>query len=75
MSWRKSWAARAQVRATRAFQFPQVDAIGSALNTNSDNTLSTRQYQAAAQVPAFELDLFGKLAIATATADNAAALS
>ncbi len=58
-------AARAQVRATRAAQFPQIDADGSATISDRANTPSTRQYDAAVRLPAFELDLFGKLANAT----------
>ncbi|HEY7806019.1 MAG TPA: efflux transporter outer membrane subunit [Croceibacterium sp.] len=55
-------AARAQVRVTRAAQFPEVDANGSA----TYNRGSGMRYALQGGVSAFELDLFGRLANATA---------
>jgi multidrug efflux system outer membrane protein len=49
-------AARAQVRITRADQFPQLDANGSATKTGD-----TGNYSLGLSVPSFEIDLFGRL--------------
>lgn len=63
-------AARAQVRVTRANQFPEVTTNGSAtINSNRPNS-----YSVDLGVSSFELDLFGRLANATA-ADRNRALS
>jgi multidrug efflux system outer membrane protein len=70
-------AARAQVRVTRANQFPEIGVSGSATRTerggsSSSNTGTTSttsrdgwSYSAQGGISAFELDLFGKLANAT----------
>lgn len=55
-------AARAQVRVTRAAQFPEVDANASVNHVSGTGTT----YELGGGVSAFELDLFGKLANATA---------
>jgi multidrug efflux system outer membrane protein len=67
-------AARAQVRVTRANQFPEIGVSGSATRTerggsSSSSTSTTSRdgwsYSAQGGISAFELDLFGKLANAT----------
>ena len=55
-------AARAQVRVTRAAQFPEVDASASATYRRGQGTSLALQ----GGVSSFELDLFGRLANATA---------
>lgn len=55
-------AARAQVRVTRSAQFPQVDANASATYNRGQGM----NYALQGGVSAFELDLFGRLANATA---------
>jgi multidrug efflux system outer membrane protein len=55
-------AARAQVRVTRAAQFPEVDANASATYRRVQGT----SYALQGGVSSFELDLFGRLANATA---------
>ena len=55
-------AARAQVRVTRAAQFPEVDANASATYNRGQGM----SYALQGGVSAFELDLFGRLANATA---------
>jgi multidrug efflux system outer membrane protein len=55
-------AARAQVRATRAAQFPEIDANASATYNRGQGM----SYALQGGVSAFELDLFGRLANATA---------
>src|SRR5690606_10293940 len=55
-------AARAQVRVVRARQFPEVAAGGSATIASE----GADRYAADIGIPAFELDLFGRLANATA---------
>jgi len=55
-------AARAQVRMTRAAQFPEVDANGSVTYQRGSGT----SYALQGGVSSFELDLFGRLANATA---------
>jgi len=55
-------AARAQVRVTRSAQFPQVDANASATYRRGEGT----SYALQGGVSSFELDLFGRLANATA---------
>jgi len=54
-------AARAQVRVARAAQFPELDISGSATTTRSGET-----YALDGGISGFELDLFGRLASATA---------
>ncbi|KQM13001.1 efflux transporter outer membrane subunit [Novosphingobium sp. Leaf2] len=72
-------AARAQVRVTRANQFPEIGISGSATrtdrgSTNSGTSGSTSGWSYSAQggVSSFELDLFGRLANATAADRNTA---
>lgn len=59
-------AARAQVRVVRANQLPQVGVSGGATRTDPDNGPATTRYSLSGGVSAFELDLFGRLANATA---------
>ncbi|MEQ7873799.1 efflux transporter outer membrane subunit [Sphingomonas sp. ASV193] len=54
-------AARAQVRITRANQLPTVDATGKASISGDGKGTTTQSYALDASVPAFELDLFGRL--------------
>jgi len=67
-------AARAQVRVTRANQFPQIVVGGSATQTeaNGGSTGDGSFYAVQAGVSSFELDLFGKLANATEAQRNSA---
>jgi len=79
-------AARAQVRVTRANQFPEIGVSGSATrterggssnsNSNTGTTSTTSRdgwsYSAQGGISAFELDLFGKLANATQAQRDAA---
>lgn len=60
-------AARAQVRVTRANQFPEIGVSGSATRTEQGGGSSGDGWSYSAQggISAFELDLFGKLANAT----------
>lgn len=69
--------ARAQVRVTRAAQFPEVTASGSAIyNERAGNAVGAEGWTYSLQggVASFELDLFGRLANATA-AERATALA
>jgi multidrug efflux system outer membrane protein len=59
-------AARAQVRVVRAQQFPGVDASAGASRDSGANSAPRESYSLSAGVAAFELDLFGRLASATA---------
>lgn len=64
-------AARAQVRVTRSAQFPAIGVTGSADYTDGGNSggvagAGRESYALQAGVSAFELDLFGRLANATA---------
>ncbi len=59
-------AARAQARATRAAQFPAIGVSGSVDHTDKSGSASTTDYSAGAAISGFELDLFGKLANASA---------
>jgi len=65
-------AARAQVRVTRADQFPEIGVTGSASRTEVKGSGDSSSYSAQGGVSAFELDLFGKLANATAAQRNTA---
>ncbi|WP_285018528.1 efflux transporter outer membrane subunit [Novosphingobium sp. fls2-241-R2A-195] len=60
-------AARAQVRVTRANQFPAVGISGSATDTETGGGfgLNGMSYSVQGGISSFELDLFGKLANAT----------
>lgn len=61
-------AARAQVRVTRAAQFPGIAVTGTATDTQTgtgSSATATQLYQVQGGVSSFELDLFGKLANAT----------
>ncbi|PNU04984.1 efflux transporter outer membrane subunit [Novosphingobium guangzhouense] len=60
-------AARAQVRVTRASQFPAVGISGSATDTETGGGfgLNGMSYSVQGGISSFELDLFGKLANAT----------
>lgn len=64
-------AARAQVRVTRSAQFPEVDASASATYNRGAGT----SYALRGGVSAFELDLFGRLANATAAQRESALAS
>lgn len=66
-------AARAQVRVTRADQLPAIDASGSATDreTGGGFGLNGWSYALSGGISSFELDLFGKLASATAVERNA----
>lgn len=62
-------AARAQVRVTRSAQFPALGVSGTASETqigSGATALTSDLYQVQGGVSSFELDLFGKLANATA---------
>lgn len=66
-------AARAQVRVTRANQFPQIVIGGSATQTEANGGTGDGSFYAVqAGVSSFELDLFGKLANATEAQRNSA---
>ena len=58
-------AARAQVRITRANQFPELDAKGSATGTGATGGGTVGDYALGLSIPAFEIDLFGRLASLT----------
>jgi multidrug efflux system outer membrane protein len=64
-------AARAQVRVVRSAQFPELGVSGSATYTDRNDS-NGWTYSAQGGVSSFELDLFGKLANATASQRNAA---
>lgn len=62
-------AARAQVRVTRSAQFPELGVSASASETQTgsgSSAVTSDLYQVQGGVSSFELDLFGKLANATA---------
>ena len=59
-------AARAQVRVQRAQQIPQVGVTGSVDRTDAQGSPAATSYALRGGVSAFELDLFGRLANATA---------
>jgi len=58
--------ARAQVGVTRSREFPEIRATASASRSDWDAAPSSRSYATDARISSFELDLFGKLANATA---------
>lgn len=58
-------AARAQVRVTRSAQFPEV-ALGASADIRDNGGTTTRNYALQGGISSFELDLFGRLASATA---------
>jgi multidrug efflux system outer membrane protein len=57
-------AARAQVRITRANQFPELDAKWTATGTSASGG-TVGDYALGLSIPAFEIDLFGRLASLT----------
>lgn len=61
-------AARARVRAARSDQFPLVGASGSADYATGGSGPSTQSFGVLGGISAFEIDLFGRLANATAAA-------
>lgn len=67
-------AARAQVRVTRANQFPAVDVSGSATDNETGGGFGQNgmNYSLQGGISAFELDLFGRLANATEAQRNTA---
>ena len=65
-------AARAQARAARASQFPEIGVGGSVDHTDRANAKSETDYTASAGISGFELDLFGKLANASEAERNRA---
>ena len=66
-------AARAQVRAVRANQFPEVGVSASATRDSGANgKAASESYAISGGISAFELDLFGRLASATEAQRQAA---
>jgi multidrug efflux system outer membrane protein len=65
-------AARAQVRVTRAGQFPEVGISGGAGYSDGGSTNGGGDFSLRGGITAFELDLFGKLANATESDRNRA---
>ena len=65
-------AARAQVRVTRAAQFPAIGASAGAGYSDGDGRTGTADFSLQGGVTGFELDLFGRLANATEAERNRA---
>ena len=65
-------SARAQARATRAAQFPEVGISGSADHTDPNGAKANTRYAVSGGISGFELDLFGKLANASQAERNRA---
>lgn len=65
-------AARAQIRVTRANQFPEVGVSGSATRNEIDGPNDITNYQLQGGISSFELDFFGKFASATEAQRNTA---
>lgn len=63
-------AARAQYRVQRAQQLPEVDASGRATTTGGGGNGTHSSFSADLGVPAFELDLFGRVASLTRAAQD-----